>query len=456
MTTFGDRLRELRLARGLSQAQLAGEDLSPSYVSLLESGKRQPSPEVTRLLADRLSCDAVELEDPDLQRHLQLAQLELSFARLALAHGDSESARTRLEALLESKTIDRDTRDRAQFLLAVSHEKAHDLDAAVRTMLPVYRRAIRGECQLPLPTIGINVCRFLIDAGDLHAATRIGEEALQVGEERGLKATNEYLRLAATVADAYYELGDLTQAASHIDDFIQIAEQGDLPEGQSALYWNAALIAEARDRHEEALHLCERALALVSEGDTTRDLGRLRSDVAWLILWTDPSRAPEATAILERALPDLQDLGSPADLATWERVRSLADLLTGSPEQAERTARQALLHLSAYPDAETARVLITLGDAIAVQGHTSEACTQYHGAMESLSALPVSRHTASLWREIADRLLLFNETDPAVKAYQQALNAAGVRSHLATLETAKRVATKRVSRERTARTRSVT
>ena len=58
MTEFGERLRQLRRAAGLSQTQLAGEDLSPSYVSLLETGKRQPSPDVVQTLALRLGCSA--------------------------------------------------------------------------------------------------------------------------------------------------------------------------------------------------------------------------------------------------------------------------------------------------------------------------------------------------------------------------------------------------------------
>ncbi|MEV7907953.1 helix-turn-helix domain-containing protein, partial [Streptomyces anulatus] len=54
--TIGDRVRGLRLSRRMSQAQLAGPDLSDSYVSLIESGKRTPTPVVARLLAERLGC----------------------------------------------------------------------------------------------------------------------------------------------------------------------------------------------------------------------------------------------------------------------------------------------------------------------------------------------------------------------------------------------------------------
>ncbi|PZG48138.1 transcriptional regulator, partial [Spongiactinospora gelatinilytica] len=40
----------------MSQAQLAHPELSDSYVSLIESGKRTPTPAVLELLAGKLDC----------------------------------------------------------------------------------------------------------------------------------------------------------------------------------------------------------------------------------------------------------------------------------------------------------------------------------------------------------------------------------------------------------------
>src|SRR5216110_1257296 len=51
---FGRRLRRLRTERGLSQRDLAGGLVSPSYVSLLESGARVPALEVAMRLAGTL------------------------------------------------------------------------------------------------------------------------------------------------------------------------------------------------------------------------------------------------------------------------------------------------------------------------------------------------------------------------------------------------------------------
>jgi transcriptional regulator with XRE-family HTH domain len=39
-TSMGERVRQLRIARGLTQTELAGERFSKEYVSQIERGKR--------------------------------------------------------------------------------------------------------------------------------------------------------------------------------------------------------------------------------------------------------------------------------------------------------------------------------------------------------------------------------------------------------------------------------
>ena len=93
---FGSRLRELRRAARISQVELAGDQLSPSYVSLLEAGKRHPSDEVITQLAERLQCTVDDLVNPITREQAQRTQLEITYARLAMANGETEDARRRL------------------------------------------------------------------------------------------------------------------------------------------------------------------------------------------------------------------------------------------------------------------------------------------------------------------------------------------------------------------------
>src|SRR5919199_1513377 len=54
---LGERLRQLRVAAGMTQTELAGERFSKEYVSQIERGKTRPTGETIAWLATRLDVD---------------------------------------------------------------------------------------------------------------------------------------------------------------------------------------------------------------------------------------------------------------------------------------------------------------------------------------------------------------------------------------------------------------
>ena len=55
---LGERLRQLRVAAGLTQTELAGDRFSKEYISQIERGKTRPTAETIEWLARRLGVDA--------------------------------------------------------------------------------------------------------------------------------------------------------------------------------------------------------------------------------------------------------------------------------------------------------------------------------------------------------------------------------------------------------------
>ena len=53
-TQLGHRIRAARVAKGWTQTELAGDDISVGYVSRIESGQRRPNGAVLSDLAGRL------------------------------------------------------------------------------------------------------------------------------------------------------------------------------------------------------------------------------------------------------------------------------------------------------------------------------------------------------------------------------------------------------------------
>src|SRR3954451_2600738 len=54
----GERLRQLRVAAGLTQTDLAGDRFSKEYISQIERGKTRPTAETVEWLALRLGVDS--------------------------------------------------------------------------------------------------------------------------------------------------------------------------------------------------------------------------------------------------------------------------------------------------------------------------------------------------------------------------------------------------------------
>src|SRR5918912_1171309 len=105
--SVGERIRRLRLARGLSQKEIAGRGISDSYVSRIESGQKQPSLRVLKYLASRLGVEVEYLESGRAipaakERGLRLADAELE---LRLNH-DLDRADSVLRDLLSEDAND--------------------------------------------------------------------------------------------------------------------------------------------------------------------------------------------------------------------------------------------------------------------------------------------------------------------------------------------------------------
>ncbi len=84
MATVGDRIRQRRLALGLSQRELASEGVTYAYISRLEANARTPSIKALRKLAPKLGVSVHWLETGEQDPAEQLAQLVLEHQRRPL------------------------------------------------------------------------------------------------------------------------------------------------------------------------------------------------------------------------------------------------------------------------------------------------------------------------------------------------------------------------------------
>src|SRR5216110_1293047 len=80
---LGERVRQLRVAAGLTQTDLAGDRFSKEYMSQIERGKTRPTKETLSWIGERLGVDVSYLETG--QSWDEYAEVEAAITRAEAA-----------------------------------------------------------------------------------------------------------------------------------------------------------------------------------------------------------------------------------------------------------------------------------------------------------------------------------------------------------------------------------
>lgn len=130
----GERIREARSARGVSQADLAAAvGVSNSYLSHIEAGRRPVSEQIRLQVAITLGIDPQQLEEGIPSDRKEELRLKLDFAEMALRNGNWDLAETTFsEALVNARTLPLDRFvDEATWGMARALEATGRLEPAI-------------------------------------------------------------------------------------------------------------------------------------------------------------------------------------------------------------------------------------------------------------------------------------------------------------------------------------
>jgi transcriptional regulator with XRE-family HTH domain len=431
-TELGQRIRTLRVARGLTQSELGGQDISVTYVSRMESGQRRPTPKVLPQLAETLGVPVDELLGGVTPREADEIRLILDYAELALESGEPRDAAARAKDALErlvGSTLPELT-ERGRLLHARALEALGQTDEAILELEALLDDRVSGLTRVKA---GIALSRAYRESGDLGRATDTGETLLGQLEELGLESCDEAVQLAVTVAAAHFERGDSAHAVRVCKAAIAKAEALDSPTARASAYWNASGMQSRRGQIADAVPLAERALALLSEGQDAKNLARLRAQLGRLQLILDPPAVDEAQRNLERAAADLAwTSAAPVDRAWIQLGLAEARFLSGDLVGTRELTDGVLSLAEGHSPLVEARAKSLEGQTYAAVGEVAEAALAYQEAIHMLSAVGADRDAAQLWFDLAEQLDGIGMADEARDAYRRAAASAGLRSSAST------------------------
>jgi len=425
----GRRIRDARIAQGLTQGELAGDDYSVGYVSRLESGDRRPNAAVLAVLAGRLMVSVDFLMTGAEASERLDKQHDLDSAELSLAAGDLEEAMVASSRLIETRALAPwpDLLRRAKVIHAQCHEARGDWHAAIIELEDLHREDNRDEMAA---VVGIALSRCYRESSEYQLAIETGERVMAGMEESGLTGTTEHIRLASTVAAAYFEAGEVGMATRLSRRAIDAADAISSPEAQAAAYWNASNIERHAGNVERAVQLGTKALSLLENGSSTRNLGRLRLQLARIQLHQSEPDLDETRALLELAAQEMRwSSASPLDEARQILTMARLHLREYKPRDAVRLLTDippTVCHQDPLLSAEM-RVL----EVLALAMESRPVAQSYEDASILLQLLGSERGVAQLWFELGDAMTAASAVEQAGRAYREAAVAMGASRALA-------------------------
>ncbi|MFC5816190.1 helix-turn-helix domain-containing protein [Nonomuraea harbinensis] len=427
MTTsdlVGLRIKTVRRQRGLSQAQLAHPELSDSYVSLIESGKRTPTPAVLELLAQKLDCSLSYLINGVTAEQMEDIELSLGYARIALENGEVAEARNRFTELLADNNLTglTELRQDTEFGLALATEACGDSDEAIAILQRLQGEDVPAERRIE---IAIALCRVYRQSNRLVEAVEIGERIL--GGANRPAWSDLLVELGATLLAAYFVRGDHLRARQFAAELLNAADALGSPRAMAAANWNAAFAADYTGHREEALVFAERALALVAESGHPRLLAMMRVAYVQLRRRVQPEEAASLLEHVNRAIRDQEQ----SSTSVTDRARALTELahvefMTGGLDRALEHAHTAGGLLSGAAVAQVPQTHLLLGRAHSVRGEAAEADRHLRTIRDALDSVPPSFLSAGAWYATAETLYEIGDAEASVEAYQRALACAGL------------------------------
>src|SRR5918912_1032776 len=383
---LGERLRQLRVAAGMTQTDLAGDLFSKEYVSQIERGKTRPTRDTIEWLAQKLGVDPGFLE-----------------------RGVSADERRRVETLLaraEALTEDGEVKHAIELL-----NRARMLSEA-----PEFSDVDRAEIFFRL-----GVCRYQLSS----IATAVGllNEALTLAEGSQLPCDRLRADILGWRSRCYRRQRDLEAAREDVERALELAQALDDPRKTADVYFQASLVSERMGHWVQARNYAERAKAHYEQLNDERSVGRLLNNLGGLNFQLGKSE--QAIEYLKDAYRVLLDKGSDAEAANVVSSLAHVHLMTGDAQTAEEEARHAL---SLMEDRENflyhvAPTQLVLGRALMEQGRLDEAEEYLRASDSSAEQLESLSHRAAAWMARGDLPAKRGDDRVAANLYRQAAEA---------------------------------
>jgi tetratricopeptide (TPR) repeat protein len=304
---LGERIRELRLDKGMTLASLAGDAMTEAYVSLIESGQRTPSDKALGHLAKQLSVDPEELRTGKPAGLDMYLQLDLQTVRRDIDRDAIAEAKTLLDKVArESKTSGLNRlAAKVEELKGLMAEKLKGPSAA----LPHYEKAEELWRDEPLhlrfgAVIGLSRCTD--QRGDPQMAIHILDSYRRELEASGKPDPLALMQTYAAMIYPCFSAGLPQKAAEAARSALALEGRVDEPEDIACMHLSVARTLTNEGEYSDALSSLSKAEEIYLAGGWRNQVAKVQIAEAIVLATKEDFEAArdkllEAAALLEES-----------------------------------------------------------------------------------------------------------------------------------------------------------
>jgi tetratricopeptide (TPR) repeat protein len=420
MTTnwTGEEIRRARRERGISQTELAAGLVSVAYLSLIETGQRDPSERVMREIiyrienwTPRLSPDLREMCQ-NIESHItadrpeEAQQLIRKLERTAGANSLIEKAVRLFDAMaLERRGNHHDSRE--QFRHSVHEIPIND---------PLWLRAV------------IEFVRTSAHSGQIQESWKIAEFALfSIRESEELNYSDHAYELRATLACMHANRGEIERAISLLDyskeKFPTISDWA-----EATRLWAVGFVEIERENYEDAYIALQRGIELMRTLDKPRSVLRLESLGAHAGAFYENSDAEKILGYLDAAELKARMRNASADLAGCLNNRAYLFAHRGESSKALQLAQTALAMVEGMPANYSDNYHTDLAEIQLQNGLVDECRESLRKSLEKIDRTESSRWHQRNWWHLAELHHAIGEHDIAFECARHAMSLINISS----------------------------
>jgi len=366
--SIGSKLRAARIAKKLTQSQLASPDFSVSYISAIERGQIHPSLRALEVLAGRLGFSSAQFlpghDDHSIflspmARDEEEVELAFSEAQILIRQSAVLQAIAQLEKLA-AKNLKRQHQMQLRYLLGWAYLQTARLQECEHTLSEAERLA--ENLNDPYTSLQVlNLLGIAYATMDNHTQAMLSHEScLKLLESTQPKDPFFIAQVYTHMGQHHTHLNNLEQAIEMFQNAISISEELAAPHQLQSTYWTICQGYASAKEHRLATLYSHKCLHLHSQQSRIPLRSEIYHYLGRAMLKGDQEKA---RAYLDEALQQPGVLQDQLALASVTIHLAAWFLASKALEEAEVHAQKA--HEMATPSGDT----IIVADALLLLGH---------------------------------------------------------------------------------------